>query len=128
MRNGWREGRHLVVDDYSGRVYFSDEVMRTWDGLIVKRDGNEEERTRHPQDFVRAKKDPYPASPIRTRHSTHTVDFIDTNIVGSVTKPVGAGDHLYPTRSLYNISEMRILKDGTTRASAHVCAQAFIVR
>jgi hypothetical protein len=47
---GKRLGHNLVTCDLSGWVCWSDEVRKTWDGLIVHKDFFEK---RHPQDFVR---------------------------------------------------------------------------
>lgn len=49
-----RPGHHLVICDLSGWKCWDDEVMETWDGLIVNKKFYEE---RHPQDFVRGGKD-----------------------------------------------------------------------
>lgn len=61
-RRNFKVGDHLVIDDESGFVHYASEVKQCWDGTIRRADQYE---TRHPQEFVRAKSDPYPVSPIR---------------------------------------------------------------
>ena len=52
----FRLGHHWMTDDRTGIAHWDDEVVRQWDGLIVKK-GSEE--TRHPQEYVR----PLPSDP-----------------------------------------------------------------
>jgi hypothetical protein len=52
QRNRWRKGRWLVIDDVSGRVLYSDQVARQWDGLIVDKRQVEQP---NPQWYVRSK-------------------------------------------------------------------------
>lgn len=47
-------GDHWLIDDRSGEKIRSSDAVREWDGTIVHRDDAE---PRHPQDFVRAKRD-----------------------------------------------------------------------
>jgi hypothetical protein len=50
----YRPGEHLVVCDRCGFTLYSGEAKKTWDGLIVC---PEDWEPRHPQDFVRGRKD-----------------------------------------------------------------------
>jgi len=61
-RNRWRKGRWLVQDDESGFVHYSDQVVRRWDGLYVRKDQNE---PIDPQWFITAKSDPSPVPFVR---------------------------------------------------------------
>lgn len=125
----FRQGKYIIRDDLSGKIVFNDEIEKRWDGLLVEKKRIGTEGRRQPQEFVRAKADPYPTSPIRTRHATLDVDFVDANIVQGVTLPLGAAQHLFPSKvAASGIGVMRIMKDGTTRVSAMSCAVAFIVR
>lgn len=54
-RNRWRKGRWLVQDDESGFVHYSDQVVRRWDGMYVRKDQDE---PIDPQWFITAKSDP----------------------------------------------------------------------
>jgi hypothetical protein len=54
MRNDYRPGDNKVICDRCGFVHLASQVSTDWDGLVVcsaDYDG------RHPQDFVRGKKD-----------------------------------------------------------------------
>lgn len=50
----YRPGDFWRICDISGRKVRASETVKTWDGLIVHRD---EYEARHPQDFVRGRKD-----------------------------------------------------------------------
>ena len=93
MRNGWRSGEWLVVDDESGHVIHSSDAVRRWDGVIVRRDQDEPP---HPQWFVRAKADPYPVPFVRPDVPTgHVCQTISPFFPGTTTRrPVGAASHL----------------------------------
>jgi hypothetical protein len=54
-RNRWRKGRWLVKDDESDEVLYSDQVVRRWDGMYVRRDQDE---PIDPQWFITSKNDP----------------------------------------------------------------------
>lgn len=66
IRNRWRPGRHLVVSDESGLVRYDDETVKLWDGRIVLKSEYEE---RHPQEFVKAGRDPKPLKDVRPRQA-----------------------------------------------------------
>lgn len=51
---GWQPGRWSAICDVCGLRFHSDEMMKRWDGLMVDRLCNE---VRHPQDFVRARRE-----------------------------------------------------------------------
>lgn len=57
-----RPGHHLVICDLSGWKCWDDEVIETWDGMVVFKKFYEE---RHPQDFVRGRADDQSVSPNR---------------------------------------------------------------
>jgi len=57
IRNRHKVGDHLAVCDESGIVDYASRMVKRWDGAFVRKQAFE---TRHPQDFIRAKKDPYP--------------------------------------------------------------------
>ena len=62
VRHRHRLGDYLMRDDESGEVRYRSELIKRWDGLWVQRKGYE---TRQPQEFVRAKKDPYSLRHVR---------------------------------------------------------------
>ena len=130
-RNRWRVGRYLIADDLTGRIVYDDEIVTRYDGVVMRRVGNEDEIARHPQELVRAwKKDPYPVPVVRDRaFPTPDIDFTGSNMVQGVQQPLGAGHHLYPASPGVNdIGQMTIMKPGTTQVSAMACARAFVVR
>jgi len=61
-RNRWRRGRWLVQDDESGFVHYSDQVVRRWDGLYVRKDQDE---PIDPQWFITSENDPAPLPFVR---------------------------------------------------------------
>jgi hypothetical protein len=125
----FKQGSYLIRDDLSGKIVFADEIVERWDGTIMRRVGTEDEVHRHPQDFIRAKADPYPVSPMRPGGPTALVDFAGTNVVQGIVLPLGAAQHLYPASPGVNgIGRMRIVRQGITRVSAMSCATSFIVR
>jgi hypothetical protein len=61
-RNRYRKGRWLVVDDESGQVLYSDQVVRRWDGMYVRKDQDE---PIDPQWFITSQNDPKPLPFVR---------------------------------------------------------------
>lgn len=55
IRNTHRIGDHLMMDGESGIVHYASKMVRRWDGIMVHVTNNE---PRHPQEFVRALRDP----------------------------------------------------------------------
>ena len=94
VRNGWRVGRHLVVDDESGLTYYDDEVRKVWDGSIRHKSQFE---TRHPQEFVKAKKDPFPLKEVRPDVTMETpANFVGVFVENTtVPVPSGPASHLF---------------------------------
>ena len=102
IRNGWRIGDHLVVDDLSGFVEWASDCVKRYDGILMLRRGNQDEVARHPQEFVKARRDPKALRDIRPEP---LVDAPINTIVGLiyavngnlVTRPNGAATHLFST-------------------------------
>lgn len=93
-RNRWRKGVHLVVDDESGRTYYSDKVRECWDGSVRHYSQYE---SRHPQEFVRAKDDPRPVHPIRAQEYEEVGEITSPILIGNTQlfTPVGPATHLF---------------------------------
>lgn len=71
-------GDHLMICDFTGRVILASEAKKTWNGLWVHHSVWE---TRHPQDFLRAKKEKIaPEQPIRPEPAVDTTINICTRI------------------------------------------------
>jgi hypothetical protein len=94
VRNGWRVGRHLVVDDITGLPHYDDEMVKVWDGSIRHKKHFE---TRQPQEFVKGKNDPYP---VKDARPDTTLD-VPANFAGvlvpntTVPVPTGPASHLF---------------------------------
>lgn len=121
----WVRGEHLVRDDLSDVVVYSGELVKTWDGLWIRADLADDELYRDPQDFVRAKGDPFPArEPVRAETASSAVDFTNAYIINGVLQPLGAAAHLFP---VFGIGEMIVLASAGADDVA-TCARAFVVR
>jgi len=73
----YKKGDYNVICDRSGYKVKATECRRTWDGLFVRKIDWE---PRHPQDFVRGKKDNQRVPYARTEN---TDSFLSTNEVTS---------------------------------------------
>ncbi len=94
IRNRWRRGSYLIVDDESGHTHYSEDIVERYDGILFRRDGNEDEIRQHPQLYVRALDDPRALSDVRPQVAATAPNFVDANIVQGIRKPSGAADHL----------------------------------
>lgn len=114
-RRRFRPGYHLVVDDESGFTYFNDEVKRCWDGSIRHHTQYE---TRHPQEFVRSRNDPYLVDPIRPQQLPPVTENQISLLIGntSILTPFGPATHLFRVVSneeiLFGIGDMIIEDPG----------------
>lgn len=98
IRNRWKVGDYLIVDDESGHTHYASETIERWDGIIFRKRGNEDEVHQHPQLFVRAKDDPRALEDVRPQIRSSAAFFIDVDVVQGVKKPApGPADHLYLT-------------------------------
>jgi hypothetical protein len=63
-------GDHNAICDVCGRKYKSSDLRKRWDGLLVcKRDWE----VRHPQDYVRARKDKITPNKLRPKDDTNFI-------------------------------------------------------
>lgn len=97
VRNRHRVGAYLMTDDQSGQTFYADDMRKQWDGLWVHKDHYE---PRNPQEFVKAKGDPYALKEVRP--ATYDQNIINGGaiplFVGSTTVPTsmtGPAAHLY---------------------------------
>lgn len=124
IRNGWRSGDYLVMDDFTGMPEWRSKMAKTWDGFLVGVRGNEQEFGRHPQTFVRAKADPKPLVDVRLPDDAVTAYDAAIEWTG-VTG--GVAEHLF----VYAIEEpdggFEIVADGMTPASARASARHMVV-
>lgn len=73
----YRPGSHLVTCDRTGFTVYAEDTVREWTGLRVRRQSYER---RHPQDFVKGRKDRQAVPDARPRPEDH---FLDTNEVSA---------------------------------------------
>lgn len=95
IRNSHRAGDWLATCDECGFVYYASEMSKRWDGAFVDRGCWE---PRHPQDFVKPKRDPYPINPTRPNVAAAAVDNTISTFIGetSARTPVnGPASHLF---------------------------------
>lgn len=64
VRNSWRSGDHLMIDDESGLVFYASDMVRDWDGQWRHKDNLD---GRHPQLDVKARRDPQALKDIRSK-------------------------------------------------------------
>lgn len=84
-----------MTSDISGRVFYASEMRKQWDGAWVHRT---EWEARHPQDFVRARKESQPPRDIRPMAQVPEACAVEYQLyVGntSVPVPIGPATHLF---------------------------------
>lgn len=95
-RRGWKKGDWLVKDAESGFTTYGSKVAYDYYGVLkLKKQAD----PAHPQDFIRAKDDPYPIYPVNPPDRDY--DLTDSTIgffVGNTNISIptdGAALHLY---------------------------------
>lgn len=91
----FKPGTYLMIDDESGFRHFADEMIQRWDGAWVHQSNNE---YRNPQEFVRAKSDPYPLEVIRPegKLAAACASYYDYYVPGTTIRtPDGPATHLF---------------------------------
>ena len=124
IRNGWRIGDHLVVDDLSGFVEWASDCVKRYDGILMLRRGNEDEVARHPQEFVKARRDPKALRDVRPEPLVDAPTNTLTGLIYAIgpnlfTRPRGAATHLF---------EAAVSGIGTIVKDAGLVENPFIVR
>lgn len=107
---GWRKGKYLVMDEESGLVRYNTQVM--FDGygkLTSKRYADR----RHPQEFVKARQDPYPVPFTRPENITAEYCAEPPLLVGNTTVFVLPGPGFNPDAE--GVGEMEIGCNFTVR-------------
>lgn len=94
-RRGWKSGEWLVEDQESGFTEYASKMAYDYYGVLKKK--SQRDRI-HPQDFVRAKNDPFPVDPQNPPVRTYNTSAYNLGLfVGntSVLAPTGPASHLY---------------------------------
>lgn len=95
-RKGWKRGDWLVRDEESGFTEYASKVRRDYYGVLKR---SEQSDPAHPQDFIRAKNDPFigqPQNPPALVYNTSAYnlgEFVGETII---PVPFGPASHLYP--------------------------------
>lgn len=108
IRNTHKIGDHLMVDDESGIVHYASEMVQIWDGSWRHKSNWE---PRHPQEFVKAKKDPYPIKNVRPDATYPVPQNVLPEFIGNTSIPfptTGPAAHLFGGGGIGN---MRIEDD-----------------
>ena len=94
-RRGWKSGEWLVRDEESGFVEYGSNVIRDYYGVLKAK--NQADR-QHPQDFVKAQKDPYIRHPQASPAYVYDTSAYNVSafVYGTnVPTPVGPATHLF---------------------------------
>jgi hypothetical protein len=94
-RRGWKRGDWLVRDEESGFTEYASNMRRDYYGVLKRKDQND---YAHPQDFIRAKNDPYINEPLNNPllvYDTSAYNLGDFVGVTTVPSPVGPATHIY---------------------------------
>lgn len=75
----YKDGQYLVESDLTGRICYSEDIRKLWNGLLCHKD---EFEIRNPQDFILARPERQPMREVRPR----SVEFL--------TEPVNPDDFL----------------------------------
>lgn len=94
-RSGWKRGDWLVKDEESGFTTYGSKVAYDYYGVLKLK---EQADPAHPQDFIRAKEDPYPVYPVsepfRDFNLTESVVGFDVGTT-TIDTPDGPALHLF---------------------------------
>ena len=94
-RRGWKRGEWLVRDEESGFIEYGSNVRRDYYGVLKRKDQADEA---HPQDFIRAKHDPfiqYPQAPPQLTYDTSAYNASAFVYGTTVPLPLGPATHLF---------------------------------
>lgn len=95
QRRGWKRGEWLVRDEESGLVEYGSNVIRDYYGVLKRKDQADHI---HPQQFVRAKEDPYMQYPQANPAYVYDVSSYDVSafVYGTtIPAPIGPATHLF---------------------------------
>lgn len=94
-RRGWKKGEWLVRDEESGFIEYGSNVRRDYYGVLKRKDQADYS---HPQDFIRAKEDPftqYPQNPPIQTYNTSAYNVSAFVYGTTIPIPLGPATHLF---------------------------------
>lgn len=103
IRNSWKSGDWLIIDEESGVTRYASEVRKDFRGLYVTKTYADDEQ---PQDFIKALDDPRPVPYSNQPDRDWDICVMLPPSIGEthVPTPKGPADHLF----VYGIGEMII--------------------
>jgi hypothetical protein len=108
-RRGWKRGDWLVRDEESGFTEYASNMRRDYYGVLKRK---EQADLAHPQDFIRAKNDPFigePQNPPQLVYDTSAYNLGDFVGVTIVPAPMGPATHIFnPNAAEPGIGSMQI--------------------
>jgi hypothetical protein len=94
-RRGWKRGDWLVRDEESGFTEYASKMRRDYYGVLKLA---KQADPAHPQDFIRAKNDPFINEPLNNPILVYDTSAYNLGTfigVTTVTAPVGPATHLF---------------------------------
>lgn len=94
-RRGWKKGEWLVRDEESGFIEYGSKVRRDYYGVLKRKDQADYS---HPQDFIRAKQDPFtqfPQNPPIMVYDTSAYNVSAFVYGTNIPTPLGPATHLF---------------------------------
>lgn len=94
MRSGYKKGDWLVIDEESGVTTYASRTRKDFAGNIVRKRWADAEQ---PQDFIKAKSDPYPLPFYTAGNPSFTIGNFVPVFVGDTTVRTmpGPANHLF---------------------------------
>ena len=108
IRNRHKVGSYLMMDDETGFVHYSDEMVKIWDNTFRHHSNFE---TRQPQEFVKAGNDPKALVDVRIEAPTSAVANVQSQTIGEtdIPTPTGPASHLFGANGI----EFMTIEGGT---------------
>lgn len=107
-RRGWKRGDWLVRDEESGLIEYASNVGRDYYGVLKRKDQMDRQ---HPQDFVKAGRDPYintPQSDPSYAYNTSAYNVSAFVYGTNIPTPIGPATHLFSVAGAVGVSDNAI--------------------
>ena len=94
MSRHFSPGDYLMVSDFSGRKFFASEMAKDYYGNWVHKSEIGLEASRHPQELVKSRRDPYPEREVRAEIAAITTSLAVPFFIGltNVATPCSPAD------------------------------------